>query len=56
MNLCVVGEAHNWDEKYDFCEDCYRISLEMSALLRDPPHKRQAQLDAFVKHFNSKHL
>jgi len=55
-HLCIVGEAHNWDSVYVGCIDCYRMSLEMASILRDPPYKRQAQLHEFVEHFNSKHL
>jgi len=55
MTSCIVGEAHQWNDDYD-CDDCYKTSLEFATLLRDSPFKRKAQLDAFVTHFNSKHL
>jgi len=56
LKMCVVGEAHGFDESYDECIDCYQTSLEFSTLLRDSPYERKAQLDHFVTHFNSKHL
>ena len=56
MKMCVVGEAHGFQDKYDSCDDCYKTSLEFATLLRDSPYKRKAQLDAFVTHFNEKHL
>ncbi len=56
MKMCVVGEAHGFQDKYDSCDDCYKTSLEFATLLRDSPYKRKAQLDQFVAHFNSKHL
>ncbi len=56
MRLCVVGEAHGFDEKYNGCQDCYETSLKFATLLRDTPYQRIAQIDKFVTHFNSKHL
>ena len=56
MKMCVVGEAHGFQDSYDNCDDCYKTALEFATLLRDSPYKRKAQLDAFVTHFNQKHL
>jgi len=56
MKMCVVGEAHQWDDSYENCDECYKTSLEFATLLRDSPYKRKSQLDEFVTHFNQKHL
>jgi len=56
LKLCVVGEAHGFSDGYGTCPECYQASCEFASLLRDKPSQRKPQLDAFVEHFNSKHL
>jgi len=56
LKLCVVGEAHGFDDGYGTCPECYQASCEFASLLRDKPSQRKEPLDAFVEHFNSKHL